>query len=188
MRARAVLSRRRELLLACCAVACAALTPPPPLTLPLTAAHTAAAAARRRRSRRRYRFEGAAGKRMAEAPPFKNLNVCGTNKPGWLRLANSSASTVLSIPHGTPPVGATACFASGPLRTYSPGYGCSQYGCSGTYTPKGWSTPCGNPTPVKVCACSYDGGLSTTYSYKLPKPPVCTAVRQLPPHNALCSC
>lgn len=122
----------------------------------------------------RYRFEGAAGVRMAEAPPYKNLGVCGTNYPGWLRLPDN-VSSVLTIPYGAPPVSATTCFASGAQRTYSPGWSCGVSGCSGTYTPEGWSKPCTSPTPVKVCACSYDGGASTTYTYRLPRPPECTS-------------
>ena len=32
-----------------------------------------------------------------------------------------------------------------------------------------------NCVEVALCACSYDGGISATYTYKLPKPPTCDA-------------
>ena len=32
---------------------------------------------------------------------------------------------------------------------------------------------CHDNVPIRICACSYDAGVVTTYSYKLPEPPGC---------------
>ena len=71
--------------------------------------------------------------------------TCGTRYTGWM-----------STPHpqvGDPPTDGVVCFdadAAGYLDCYF-------------------------SEEVQVCACSYDDGATTTYSYRLPKPPKCYA-------------
>ena len=70
---------------------------------------------------------------------------CGTTEAGWLATAHPS--------RGAAPTPGTVCFdadAAGFLD-------------------------CFRSVPVEVCACSYDGGATTTMAYRLPKLSRCYA-------------
>ena len=71
--------------------------------------------------------------------------ACGTDLTGWLATPHPSA--------GMPPTAGTVCFDrdEGPFQD------------------------CFLESHVQLCACSYDGGATTTYLYKLPAPPRCYA-------------
>ena len=70
---------------------------------------------------------------------------CGSHMAGWLATPHPAA--------GQPPTPGKVCFDkdAGPFQD------------------------CFMETPVHVCACSYDEGATTTYSYKLPAPKKCKA-------------
>ena len=78
-----------------------------------------------------------------------------TAPPGWHRCGALHTGW-LATPH--PPVGAaprdgTACFQTGHDRALA----------------------CAHQQPLSVCACTYDGGATVTYSYQLPAPWACPA-------------
>jgi hypothetical protein len=68
---------------------------------------------------------------------------CGTSAPGWLATSHPNP--------GDPPRYGLVCFRDDPHEPQA----------------------CGEHVEVRVCACSYDAGVLTTYSYKLPQPPGC---------------
>ena len=69
--------------------------------------------------------------------------ACGTQNTGWLSTRHPAV--------GDEPMAGTVCFDAD----------------------RAGFKDCFRQTEVLVCACSYDGGATTTYSYKLPAPPRC---------------
>ena len=69
--------------------------------------------------------------------------TCGTLEAGWLATSHPS--------RGDAPLSGTVCFDADDASFKD----------------------CFRQTEVLVCACSYDGGQSIKYSYKLPAPPRC---------------
>ena len=95
-----------------------------------------------------YRFSGQAGFRMPTSAP--GARRCGTDGAGWLagpEVDGLRTTGVHPMP-GEAPADSDACF----------------------HTNTG---ECQDSVAIQVCTCSYDGGQSTTYLYKLPEPPSC---------------
>ena len=69
--------------------------------------------------------------------------TCGTEEAGWLSTNHPAV--------GEPPKKGTVCFDADDASFKD----------------------CFRQTEVLVCACSYDGGNTISYSYKLPAPPRC---------------
>ena len=86
----------------------------------------------------------------------------------WYRFNELAGSRMASSPPGTSRCGTTY---TGWLSTPHPSVGDAPK--QGTVCFDGSSAA--NCVEVAVCACSYDGGNSATYTYKLPKPPICDA-------------
>ena len=89
------------------------------------------------------RFGGSAGVRMASSPSNNPLQQQPCWAQGWLSTPHPSV--------GDAPVSGSVCF-----RGDQASVGCNN---------------CRDSSPVETCACSYDGGATTTYSYKLPRAP-----------------
>ena len=92
-----------------------------------------------------YRFGGAAGTHMPEWAPTDR--ACGTWFAGWLSRGGGEF-----LSPGLPASVAAVCFA-GPWSLSS-----------------SYFSACRFQMEAQACACSYDGGLTTTYLYKLPQP------------------
>ena len=91
-----------------------------------------------------YYFSGEAGDQMpTEPPPWES---CGTSSPGWLATALPAV--------GDAPRYGRVCF-----RDANPD--------------PAHARVCRESLEVRVCACSFDSGVVTTYLYKLPEPPAC---------------
>lgn len=71
--------------------------------------------------------------------------TCGTNYPGWLQTGHPA--------RGSRPYQSKVCFATS------------------TTDPRS----CGYSTQIETCTCSYDGGVSNVYLYRLPQPYTCNA-------------
>ena len=84
----------------------------------------------------------------------------------WYRIAGDAGVRMSSKAPG-----ASMCGSAYPgwLRTPHPTVGSSP--SAGTVCFQSDSNQCIWNTAVEVCACSYDNGATTTYSYKLPRPP-----------------
>ena len=91
-----------------------------------------------------YFFDGEAGNQMPTTPP--SYEACGTTSPGWLATGHPNA--------GEPPSYGLVCFRD-------------------ARTGANAERSCRHHLEVRVCACSFDNGVVTTYFYKLPEPPVC---------------
>ena len=87
-----------------------------------------------------YRFSGAAGFRMASAYP--GYQRCGTWYPGWLATPHH--------PHGRAAREGRVCFGRSNVPAGTPS--------------------CDYSKIIETCTCSYDGGRTDTFLYKLPRP------------------
>jgi len=84
----------------------------------------------------------------------------------WYRIAGDAGVRMPSQAPGTQKCGSAN---PGWLSTPHPTVGSSP--SAGKVCFQSGTNECWQETKVEVCACSYDNGATTTYSYKLPKPP-----------------
>ena len=106
-------------------------------------------------------------------PPHPMANALTLEDASWYRFTGAAGDRMPNHPPGDRTCGAQM---GGWLATRHPRYG--EPPTPGTVCfdrDKARFQDCFMESHVHVCACSYDGGATTTYSYKLPAPPKCYA-------------
>ena len=88
----------------------------------------------------------------------------------WYRFYGDAGRRMPTAPPGPERCGTQA---AGWLATLHPPVGAAPR--KGFVCFEDASSTCNATAEIEVCACSYDGGATATYSYKLPAPPVCDA-------------